>query len=358
MSTLFSSIENLSPLALFSGLALIGAIVVFAGSWLTRLGDKLSEMTGLSSSWVGIILLATITSVPELTATLTAVSAGVKDIGIGNVFGSNMFNMFIIAILDFLQGPGPVLLSVSATQILPAAHGILLMALAAIGIFLTEIMSEVNTSDESMLGWIFSILILLAWIIGTMITYKSEQATVSDEEIARRPNKRELRRVIINFSIATVIVILSGVILIGFAKALANKQLAVGGTSIVLGNSFVGTIIVAIITSLPELVVSISAYRIGAVNMAVANLFGSNTYNMVLIPIMEIVTPRHSIFSGLGNVHIITAGFAIILTTIAIMGVVYRSRKSILYLGWDALGILAFFLLGNYIFFMITVKVG
>jgi len=355
MFSLFDSITHLSTHLLLLGTVVIGVVIIFAGSWLSRLGDKLAEITGLSGSWIGIILLATITSVPELAAAITSAAAGVKDIGIGNVFGSNMFNMFIIAILDFLQGPGPVMLSVSATQILPAAQGIFLMALAAAGIFAVQ---SSSSGEGEYLGWLFSGIILASWIVGTIIIFRSEQATVSDDEFTRKPNRRELRNVIIKFGIATTIVIIAGVLLIAFAKGIASSTFHIGKLSFQLGNSFVGTIIVAIVTSLPELVVSISAYRIGAVNMAVANLFGSNTYNMLIIPILEIVTPRHSIFTGLQSVHLITACFAIILTTVAIMGVVYRSRKSILYLGWDALAILGFFLLGNYIFFTLAVKVG
>ncbi|MCD6418524.1 sodium:calcium antiporter [bacterium] len=354
MFSLFEQITNLPAHFLFLGTLGVGIVIVLAGSWLSRLGDKLAEITGLSSSWIGIILLATITSVPELAATFTSVAAGVKDIGVGNVFGSNMFNMFIIAILDFLQGPGPVMLSVSATQILPAAQGIFLMALAAAGIFAVQSSPE---ADGEYLGWLFSSLLLISWVVGTFITFRSEQATVSDEEYRRKPNRKELRKVIINFGIATTIVIIAGIILIAFAKGIAQAQFHIGKLTFQLGNSFAGTIIVAIVTSLPELVVSISAYRIGAVNMAIANLFGSNTYNMLLIPIMEIITPKQSIFSGLQNVHLITACFAIILTSVAIMGVVYRSRKSILYLGWDAIAILGFFLLGNYIFFTIAISV-
>ncbi|RKZ32085.1 sodium:calcium antiporter, partial [bacterium] len=71
------------------------AIIVIAGSRLSKFGDKLADISGLSSSWIGMILLATITSIPELASSVTASVSGVVDIGLGNVFGSNMFNMFI-----------------------------------------------------------------------------------------------------------------------------------------------------------------------------------------------------------------------------------------------------------------------
>ncbi len=357
MFGLFDIISKQSNFVVTLGTAVVGFIIVIAGSKLSQYGDKLADVSGLSSSWIGMILLATITSVPELASSITASVSDVPDIGVGNVFGSNMFNMFIIAILDFLQGPGPVLLSVSATQILPAALGILLTAIAAGGIFTATHFAESNNASGNIWGWIFSLLILASWIIGVYISYKTEQTSVSDEEFTKKPSKREKKSTIIKFGISSLIVIIMGIILIGFAKTLASRTFSLGSLHITLGNSFVGTIIVALLTSLPELVVAISAYKIGAVNMAIANLLGSNTFNIVLIPIMEIVTGKKSILASVEPYHIITACFAIVMTTIAIMGVVYRSRKSFLYLGWDALLILGFYLLGTYLIFQITITV-
>ncbi|RKZ26949.1 sodium:calcium antiporter [bacterium] len=357
MFGLFDIISQQSNFVIILGTAVVGFIIVIAGSRLSQYGDKLADVSGLSSSWIGMILLATITSVPELASSITASVSDVPDIGVGNVFGSNMFNMFIIAILDFLQGPGPVLLSVSATQILPAALGILLTAIAAGGIFAATHFAESNNTSGNIWGWIFSLLILASWIIGVYISYKTEQTSVSDEEFTKKPSKREKKSTITKFGISSLIVIIMGIILIGFAKTLASRTFSLGSLHITLGNSFVGTIIVALLTSLPELVVAISAYKIGAVNMAIANLLGSNTFNIVLIPIMEIVTGKKSILASVEPYHIITASFAIIMTTIAIMGVVYRSRKSFFYLGWDALSILGFYLLGTYLIFQITITV-
>lgn len=358
MFGLFDLIYQQSNFVILLGTVAIGIVIVIAGSKLSKYGDKLADVSGLSSSWIGLILLATVTSMPELASSITASVSGAPDIGIGNVFGSNMFNMFIIAILDFLQGPGPVLLSVSASQILPAALGILLTAIAAGGIFTATHFSKLNIVGANVWGFIFSFLILIGWIIGAYISYRTEQTSVSDEEFIKKPSKREKRTVITKFCLSALVVVIMGVILIGFAKALAARTFSIGSLHLTLGNSFVGTIIVALVTSLPELVVAISAYKIGAVNMAIANLFGSNTFNIVLIPIMEIATGGKSILGTVEPYHIITACFAIMMTTIAIMGVVYRSRKSFLYLGWDALLILGFYLLGTYLIFQVTITVG
>ncbi len=350
---MFSIFASWGALEVILGIIAVAGVIIIVGSRLTKIADELAQLTGLSSSWIGIIFLALITSMPELVSSVTAVATGSPDIGIGNVFGSNMFNMFIIAILDFLQGPGPLMLSVSATQILPAALGIFLMAMAAIGIFAAESMSLGSASEG--IGWFFSVLIFAAWIIGTYIIFKSEQETVSDEAYFRRRKKAKIGRLIAEFSVNAFIIIIAGILLIGLAEQLSHIELALGSFRFSLKESFIGTMIVAVITSLPELVVSISAYRIGAINMAIANLFGSNTYNMVLIPIMDVVG-RKSVLAAASPVHILAAGFGIVLISIAIMGVIYRSRKSFLYLGWDALAIFALYLFGAYMLFQVAIQ--
>jgi cation:H+ antiporter len=96
------------------------ALVGFAGPKLSRSGDIIADKTGLSGNWIGIILLATVTSLPELATGVSAVTAAAApDIAVGDVLGSCVFNLAILIILDFLQrgesvyrrvpsGPDPV----------------------------------------------------------------------------------------------------------------------------------------------------------------------------------------------------------------------------------------------------------
>ncbi len=357
MFGLFDTIAAQPNWVIFAGLAAISAIIVIAGSKLSELGDELSEVSGLSSTWIGIIFLSVITSIPEVAASITATLTNAADLGIGNVFGSNMFNITIIALLDVLQGPGPVMMTVSATQILPAALGIFLMGLGAVGIYASTHIGANDPASGNFIGYMFSFFIFVTWVFGMFISYKSEQTAVADDDLQGPPPAGALRSVILRFVLMSSLVVIAGIFLVGFAETLATRTFVVGGREIMLGGTFVGTIIVASLTSLPELVVSIAAYRIGAVNMSVANILGSNTFNMTIISIMELFAGGTSVLFIAQMNHVITAGFAIILTAIVIIGIIYRSRKSFMFMGLDALGIAFFYLLGAYLIFRSAVVV-
>jgi len=79
------------------------AVIAVAGVKLTRYGDIIAEKSGFSRGWVGLILLATVTSLPELATGLSAVTiAMTPDIAVGDILGSCVFNLLIIVLLDFL----------------------------------------------------------------------------------------------------------------------------------------------------------------------------------------------------------------------------------------------------------------
>jgi cation:H+ antiporter len=107
-----------------------------------------------------------------------------------------------------------------------------------------------------------------------------------------------------------------------------------------LGQTFVGSIFIAISTSLPEIVVTIAAARIGAVDLAVGNLFGSNLFNIVILALDDILYTKGPILSYVSENHVVTTISAIMMTAIAIIGLTYRASKKPLLLAWDSIGIL------------------
>jgi cation:H+ antiporter len=86
---------------IFGGAALV---VVVTGVWLSTLADQISDETGLGRSFVGALLLGVSTSLPEIVASLTAVRIGAIDLAIGNVLGSNLFNVALLAVYDVFDG--------------------------------------------------------------------------------------------------------------------------------------------------------------------------------------------------------------------------------------------------------------
>ena len=108
-----------------------------------------------------------------------------------------------------------------------------------------------------------------------------------------------------------------------------------------LGQTFVGNIFIAVSTSLPEVVVSIAAVRMGAVDLAIGNLFGSNIFNIFILALDDIFFTKGAILSFVNSNHIISGLSAIAMTTNAIIGLTYRAERKKLFIAWDSAAIVA-----------------
>ena len=117
--------------------------------------------------------------------------------------------------------------------------------------------------------------------------------------------------------------------------------------------SFVGTLFVAFVTSLPEMVVTVAALKLGAVDMAIGNLFGSNLFNIAILAIDDILYVRGPLFDSVSATHAISAFSAIMMTGVAIVGLLYRPRTRVLKtVGWVSIFLFTVYLINSYILYI------
>jgi cation:H+ antiporter len=93
-----------------------------------------------------------------------------------------------------------------------------------------------------------------------------------------------------------------------------------------ISDTFIGASLVGLVTSLPEVVTTIAAIRIGCIEMAVANIFGSNGFNLLILATVDLASPD-SLLSIVGDAHLITAGAVILATSATVLGLLYRAEK-------------------------------
>jgi len=98
-------------------------IIILVGIKLTHYGDIIAEKSGLGRLWIGAALIPLATSLPEIASSSSAALINAPDLAIGNIFGSIMFNLLIIAVIDFAHGPGPLFKQLNIGQILTAILG-------------------------------------------------------------------------------------------------------------------------------------------------------------------------------------------------------------------------------------------
>ncbi len=118
-----------------------------------------------------------------------------------------------------------------------------------------------------------------------------------------------------------------------------------------LGNTFVGSVFIALSTSLPELVITVGAIRIGAIDLALGNIFGSNLFNIGILALDDMLYTKGALLSSVSSNHVVSAIAAIMMTAIAIIGLTYRTDRKFLFLAWDSVGIAAVYTVSTLILF-------
>lgn len=312
--------------------AVCAAVIIVAGTFLTRCADALADLTGLGRLLVGSILLAATTSLPEMTVDISAVRMGLPDMAVGDLMGSSLFNLLILAVIDMLHhSSGRLLSRASAAHALSAIVSIALTALAVAGILLGQ-----RGMSWTLLGIdLTSLAILLVYILGVRLLFYDQRVAAGShpagpQDVLMPPGKRTtLGRASAGFAVAAVAVLLAG----PYMAEAAGKLADLSG----LGGTFVGTTLVAFSTSLPELVASLTAVRMGAFDLAAGNVFGSNAFNMVLLIPLDAVYQQGSLMSAVSPNHALTGLATIIVTCVAVAGQLYSVERRLKLIEPDAL---------------------
>jgi cation:H+ antiporter len=304
--------------------------IIFAGIRLAPYGEALGKRTGIGQGWIGLLFLATLTSIPELTTTVSGASFDVPNIALGNAFGSNLFNVVIIAVMDILLlGRGPFLLKARGYHTLSGGMAVLLTLFGVLGIVLAPRATFLGISPVS---W----LILVGYVAGVFLLFHAERHEAVKEEA--KQEGLSLKAAILGFLICAAVIVVSGIFLIR-----ASKEISLTSG---LSASFMGAILIAIVTSLPELATSIGALRIGAYDMIVGNLFGSNMFNILTVFFADAAFRKGSIYASLrgGEVdQVVVAICGVLLTVVAMVSLGARSRRRVLGIGADSAALLLFY---------------
>jgi len=289
------------------------------------------------------VLLATITSVPEL---VTGVSAAalveLPDLALGTLFGSCMFNLTILALLDILHRRTPVLSEVKLRHIASAGTGILFIAIVGGSIFAGERLSGLA------LGWmgVPSIIILILYLVAIwrMFRFERNHSPPPLSNAAPQYEKDSMKALYFRFALAATAVIGAGIWVSFIGDEIANTY--------EWSASFVGSLFLAITTSMPELAVTIAALRLGAIDMAVADILGSNMFNMAIIFPVDLSYNQGPILSSVSTVHLSTAGVVMMMSLLAIIGIRFRQkRKTFIVISWYTPALIGLYIIGAYALF-------
>ena len=319
-------------------------LIVVGGVKLCRYGDIIADKTGLGGTWIGLVMVATVTSLPELaTGVASVTAAAVPDIAVGDVMGSCVFNLLIVVILDVMHRQDSVYRTASQGHILAGSFGVILIGFAGFSIVLASNGVSLSIGHVGL----YSPIILVIYAVAVRTVYRYERRQIAEfphEPVEHHPNIT-VAQAALRYTAAAALVIAAGVALPFVAKALAIQM---NWTQ-----SFVGTLLVAFATSLPEVVVTIAALRIGAVDMAIGNLFGSNLFNILVLVVDDVAFVEGPLFSHISPVHAISAFSALMMTGVAIGGLLYRPRARVFRtVGWASIVLFVVYVLNSYVLYL------
>ena len=327
---------NSLPLIWSSLLACL-VVIGIAGVKLSRYGDIIAEKSGLSRGWIGLTLLATVTSLPELVTGVTSVTvANVPDIAVGDILGSCVFNLLIIVVLDVLYRKESIFSRARQGNVVSAGSGIALIGFTGFNLLLYR------DNGFPALGHVglYTPIILLLYVLAMRSLYRYEQANVSEyvEDRAELYPDITLQQAVRGYALAAIAVVAAGIWLPFIANDLA--------VAMQWEQSFVGTLFVAAVTSAPEVVVTVAALRMGAVDLAIGNLFGSNLFNIAILAIDDLAYLPGPLFADVSISHAASAFSAMMMSGLAVVGLILRPVSRILRMAsWVSLLLFAIYFL-------------
>lgn len=308
--------------------AVCALLIAVAGFVLSRSADQLAAAYGWGRGWVGVALLATVTSLPELASGISAVAiVDAPNLAVGNALGACVVNLAFLVVVDALQQRQPMYREASSTHLLSAAFGVVMMGFVA--------MSLVVRAPAVLHIGVYSPLLLALYLLALRSVHEHERAARATTEASPPAGAGpRLRREWLTFWTAAATVLAAGVLLPEVADSIAR---ALG-----LSRTFVGTVLMAVVTTLPEMAVTIAALRLGALDMAIGNLLGSSLFNVVILAVDDAVYTKGPLLAAVGPAHAGTAATALIMLGLVIAGLVMRPRGRVLrVVSWVSVGLVA-----------------
>lgn len=311
-------------------LAVCALLIGWAGYVLSGSADRLAVAYGWGKGWVGLALLATVTSLPELASGVSAVAfVDAPNLAVGNALGSCVLNLLFLVVVDALQREQPMYCQASSTHLLSASFGVVMLGFVALSLLM-------GTRAPAILHvGVYSPLLLALYLVALKGVHAHERqsmgATAAPRALAPH---RQMRHEWGRFGLTAALVLAAGSWLPQVADDLA-KALGVS-------RSFVGTVLMAVLTTLPEVAVTLGALRIGALDMAIGNLLGSNLFNIAILAMDDAFYVRGPLLADASAVHASTAATALVMTGLVIIGLVMRPKgRAMRVLGWVSAGLVA-----------------
>ncbi|MFG6119769.1 sodium:calcium antiporter [Thalassobacillus sp. B23F22_16] len=295
-------------------LFLLSAIAAyFLAVQLASYGDGVKEKTKASSAFVGILIGVAI-SLPELTASATAIIIDSPDLAIGNLLGSNLFNLFALALLDIHYRRQQIMWHTNKESKLYSYLLIVMTMVVMIALSLTL------PEGIYHVGYTSVVLVLLYFGGIKWINSRSEEKVKRRSRENRRFDDHTKNQVVSRFLLYGILIMIAGSVLTITADQIAQ----ITG----LGTTFIGSILVGASTSLPDAVSVATVLKLRNYNMAVSSMLGSSAFNVMLLSFTDAIYFGNNLFQHAAPTHLVTSGSTIVIVLLILYNITRKQRRT------------------------------
>lgn len=317
--------------------ALSTVVLVYVATQLAKYGDAIAIRTRLGGMFIGLLLIAGATSLPEVLTSISALNQNTPDLAAGNLLGSNTFNMVLLAVLDILFRQQRILRKAALKHALTGSLTIFL-----IGMVVFFMLADIDIQ----IGWVGldSLALIAMYVLSIRLIQSNSRRVAAPPPQIIDPSVPSMRQSLAGFVLSALALIIVTPILVSSSNGIAE----ITG----LGTTFIGTTLVALATSLPELVTTLAAVRIGADDMAIGNLFGSNMFNMFALGLTDIFYTQGRFLEAIDPSFLLVGMLGLLMTGLGLIGNLARLERRIFFIEVDALALLVLYGGGLWLLYM------
>jgi cation:H+ antiporter len=349
---------NFHDRSLGVNLAVFGACTIFvwiAGWRIAQYADRFASATGLGHAIVGMIVLAGLTSLPEMAVTFSAALSESPQLAANNLLGSIAMQIAILAVADAMIGRQALtVVAGNSLVLLQVTMNVLLLVLVALAIAV----GDSAFAGAGLWSWGLALAYLLAmwtiaqsgdrqqWVARRTQRQRERQAAGQDDAQAPPPSGDEpIQPLVTRLAIGGAVILVSGFLLSQTGEAIAGQT--------GLGNSFVGAVFVAIATSLPETSSVVSSMRRRRYEMALSDIFGTNLYNILLLFLVDLLYRGGPALNEVGRFSLVGSLLGALLAAIFLVGLIERRDRTVARMGVDSLAVLVCYCAGLYLLYQL-----
>jgi cation:H+ antiporter len=328
------------PLLSCAILLCAGTIAVF-GVRMTRAARDLAHRTGMGEVLVGAVLVGAATSLSGITTSVTAAWSGHAGLAVSNALGGIAAQTAFLAIADIVYRRANLEHAAASVENLVMCAFLLCLLGIHVAGAATRSLSFFGIHPATALlviGYLFGLFVLMKTHRAPMWIPRHTGDTRPEQAGYRNRRRGTMTELWLTFAAATVAVTASGWLLAQVAVPFAVRT--------GLSESFIGGTLTAIATSLPELIIAVTAVRMGALNLAVGDIVGGNAFDTLFIAVSDIAYRAGPIYGSISGAELLWLAISILMTAVLLMGLLYRERHGIGNIGVESV-LLAIIYLGG-----------